>query len=427
MNTYRKFAVIDIGFRLINLLNISKMQRILFFLLGLMISLNVCSQEKLVNANNSFAFKIYKSTIPDTSNFFISPFSLNIALSIANEGAKSTTRTEIDNLLFIHDSSHRDVLYNNLINKTINLHDSDYYRCIEWQNSNSDGNTLYLANSLWINSAFSIDKKYKQTIQEKYYSEFFAFNKNNISAADQEINNWISKKTHFKIKEISGLNPDAMLCIINAIYFQGEWESSFDKDKTKKKNFSAITKGKIKIDFMNDKSNYRYFEDDDLQALFLPYTCDQFSMIVLLPQEKYGIEKIESMMSPEYMSTIEQTSAWHEVILSLPKFRIETELFLKDHLIRMGFGEMFSDKADFSGISERDSLKIEKIIHKTFIEIDEVKTEAAAVSKIEGVLTGYSGGDPPPVPKIFNANHPFAFLIIDNRTNAIIFIGRFVR
>jgi serpin B len=405
------------------------MKRILSFLFGAMSILNVYSQDKLINANNDFAFKIYKATKPDTINFFISPFSLNVALSIANEGAKTTTRKELDNLLCIHDLLQRDYLYNDLIKTTTNLKDSDFFRCQEWSNVKSEGNALYLANSLWINNEFQIDNIFKQTIKEKYNSEVFTFGKSDINEANQNLNKWISEKTKNKINEISGLNKDIKLSIINAIYFMGEWDNPFEKKKTKKKNFHTIKKDKVKIDFMNDQSYYRYFEDDDIQSVFLNYKCNQFSMIVLLPQDRYGIDKIESKLNYNYLSNIEMASRSNEVILSLPKFKIETEISPKDEIIKMGYSEMFSDKADFTNMSA-DSLKINKITHKTFIEIDEKKTEAAAVSKVDLVVIGYGvGGDPPPppAPKIFNANHPFVFLIVDNRTKAIIFIGRFVK
>lgn len=405
------------------------MKSILILLFGAASILNVFSQDKLINANNDFAFKIYKATKLDTINFFISPFSLNIALSIANEGAKTTTRKELDNLLCIHDLLQRDYLYNDFLKKTTNLKDSDFFRCQEWSNDKSDGNALYLANSLWINNDFQINNIFKQTIEEKYNSEIFTFGKSDIIEANQKLNKWVSEKTKNKINEISGLNSDIKLSIINAIYFMGEWDNPFEKKKTKKKNFHTIKKDKVKIDFMNDQSYYRYYEDDDIQSISLNYKCNQFSMIVLLPQDRYGIDKMENKLNYDYLSSIEKSSSSNEVILSLPKFKVETELSPKDEIIKMGYSEMFSNKADFTNMSV-DSLKIDKITHKTFIEIDEKKTEAAAVSKVDMVVIGYgAGGDPPPppAPKIFNANHPFVFLIVDNRTKAIIFIGRFVK
>jgi serpin B len=405
------------------------MKRIIIFLIGSINFLIGHSQDKLVNANNDFAFKIYKATKPDTNNFFISPFSLNIALSIANEGAKTTTRKEMDKLLSIRDIDNRAKCYNTLINKTTNLKDSNYYDCIQWDDDKSGENALYLANSLWINQSIVIDDIFKNTITENYSSEIFSFNKTNISAANKELNDWISKQTQNKINDISGLDKDIMLSIVNAIYFMGEWEQPFDKKKTREKKFNTIQKERIDVNYMRDQEYYPYFEDNDIQSIYLPYKCHQFSMMVILPKEKYGISNIEDKLNPEYLEEIHKSSYSYEVILSLPKFKIESEIHPIENIIKMGYTEMFSDKADFTNMS-KDSLKIGNIVHKTFIEIDEKKTEAAAVSKIDMYVIGYgSGGDapPPPPPKIFNADHPFIFLIVDNRTNAIIFIGKFVK
>ncbi|MBX3254434.1 MAG: serpin family protein [Chitinophagaceae bacterium] len=404
-------------------------KKTLFLLSGGIALMHAYAQDKLADANNEFAFTIYKAAKPDTANFIISPFSLHIALSAPNEGARSTTRAEMDSLLCIRNLSQRNDLYSALIKRTTMLKDSGFYKCPEWSdNKSAEGNELYLANSLWINNDLIINDTFRQTIGEKYHSEFRSFDRSNIITANQELNKWVSGKTNNKIKEISGLNPDIKLSIINAIYFMGEWDSPFEKKKTRAKIFRTIDKNKVRIDFMNKRAWYRYYEDDDIQAVTLDYKCDQFSMIVLLPHDRYGINQIEPRLNHDYLSRIIGSRGGSEVILSLPKFKIETELLPKPAMLRMGYTEMFSDKADFTGISG-DPLKIDEIIHKTFIELDEKRTEAAAVSKVDMVITGYGGGEPPPppVPKVFNANHPFVFLIVDNRTGVIIFIGRFVK
>jgi serpin B len=150
-------------------------------------------------------------------------------------------------------------------------------------------------------------------------------------------------------------------------------------------------------------------------------------MIVILPQKRYGILETEKKLSIEYLQRIDSLSYSQEVILSFPKFKIQSLIYPKEEIIKMGYPKMFSDQADFAGISRTDALKINKITHKTFIEVNEKTTEAAAVTKVDMVVVGYgAGGDPPPPPKIFNANHPFIFLIKDNRTGAIVFTGRFV-
>jgi serpin B len=412
-----------------NVYKLKNMKKTLILFIGI-VTISYCySQENLVKSNNDFAFKIYKATRPDSDNFFISPFSLNIALSVANEGAKSATRQEMDSLLSMRNIENRALQYSSLIRTTTDLNDSDFRKCNEWTEDTTNKNSLFLANSLWINDAFQIDKNFIKNIEENYNSEIFSFNKFNVATANNELNAWVSGKTNNKINNITGLDKDIMMSIVNAIYFMGEWNNPFDTTKTKEKKFHTIQREKVDINYMCDQFNYLYYEDNDIQSIFLPYKCNQFSMMVILPQERYGILEIEKKLSPDYIMKIKNSSSSSEVKLSLPKFRIESEILPKEEIINMGYPLMFSNKADFTKMSQTDSLKISRIIHKTFIEIDEKKTEAAAVTKVDMVVIGYgTGGDPtpPPAPKIFNADHPFIFMIIDNRTDAILFTGRFV-
>ncbi len=406
------------------------MKKILALIIALIATANTYTQEKLVESNNDFAFKIYHATKPDSVNFFISPFSMNIALSIANEGAKTSTRKEIDSLLSIKNIDNRSLCYSKLVRKTTNLNDSDFKKCIQWSVDKKSKNEIFLANSLWINDAVDIDTKFIENIRENYKSEFFRFNKYNLAAANKQLNNWISKKTNGKITEIKGLDSEIMLSIINAIYFRGEWDTPFDVKKTQEKKFYTLDREKTDVKYMRDQSHYRYYEDSDIQCIYLPYKCHQFSMIVILPQKRYGILEIEKKLNSAYFKKIDSLSYSLEVIVSFPKFKIESEIFPIEEIIKMGYPVMFSTKADFTGISSSDLLRIGAIIHKTFIEIDEKKTEAAAVTKVDMVVVGYGGGGnppPPPPPKIFNADHPFIFLILDERTNAILFTGRFVK
>jgi len=389
-------------------------------------SLHVNSQKTLVDSNNDFAFKIYKAAKIDSDNIFISPFSLNLALSIANEGAMGSTKAEIDKLLSLEIPIDKAILYKELISKTINLHDSAYYECIREPGDKSDGNVLLLANSIWINSNSTVEKPYIQTIKESYFSEVFDFENDKIADANQKLSNWVSEKTRNKIYVNNVLDPAIKLGIINAIYFRGEWDTEFKKKKTKEKIFHSLDRNRVKLDFMNNQTYYSYFEDSNIQCVTLPYHCNQLSMFVILPKERFGINSFETNFNLEYFKEIQKHSTNNEVILSLPKFKIESEIYAASVISKLGFSTMFSSSADFTNISKIDSLTIGEIIHKTFIEIDEKKTEAAAMTEI--VVIGYGGGSPAPLPppRIFNANHPFIFMIVDNRTNAILFFGRFV-
>jgi serpin B len=350
-------------------------------------------------------------------------------LSAVHEGARASTRQGMDNLLSINSINNRAQQYSNLIKRTMDPDGPDSKRCINWSDGTPSKNSLFLANSLWINDEVSIEDSFINEIKANYHSDIFSFNRQNISLADEELNEWVSKKTNNKISEIPGFNKDIKLSIVNAIYFLGEWESGFDTKNNKKKKFYTIDKRKVEIDYMKKQYRYRYYEDSEIQSLYLPYKCNQFSMIIILPRKRSGILETENKLNINYVKKIDSLNSYSEVMLSLPKFRIESEIKPKEEIIKMGYPVMFSDSADFTGISSIDSLKIDEIIHKTFIEIDEKKTEAVAVSKVDMVIVGYGRGNPPPPPppKVFNADHPFIFLIKDKRTNAILFTGRFVK
>lgn len=382
------------------------MKKIVLFLLGMVAFSTAYAQVKLVTANNEFAFKIFKATKPDSSNYFISPYSLNFALAIANEGAATTTREEMNNLLCLKGVESRADEYQRLYSKSAGI---------------------YLANAVWLSSEIKMNKAYKQAIEEKYHSNVFYFDKKNIPAASLEINRWVANKTQQNITELPGLSPFSRMSILNAVYFVGEWETAFDKKNTAQRYFYGINGVTGNVDFMKAQNFYQYYEDADVQSLVVDYK-ENYSMIVMLPKERYGISKLEEKMSNEYLNEVLTLASSKEVIVSLPKFKIETEMSPKKELMKMGYGTMFSDKADFTEISHADKLKIDCITHKTFISIDEVKTEAVAISRVEMIRIGSvaSMTEPQP-PFVFTANHPFVFFIVDNRTRAIIFIGKYVK
>jgi len=390
------------------------MKKLLFLTFLTVCITNVYPQEKLIKANNDFSFKIYNATKPDLKNFFISPFSLNIALSIANEGAKNTTRQEMDKLLSIENMDIRAESYRTFIDRIIN----------QMHSEKKAKNQLYLANSMWINEDLKLKDTFKQTIENNYSSEIFRFSKKNIYTTNKKLNNWVSQKTHNRINKISGINKNTRLTILNAIYFMGEWNIPFKKEKTKVKKFHTIQKEEVDVDFMYNRAFYKYYEDIEIQSIYLPYKQDQFEMIVLMPKERYGLNVIEKKLNPEYLSKMEKSNLSCEVQLSFPKFKIESEIYPIQSIEKMGYTNMFSNKADFSKISN-EFLKIGNITHKTYIEIDETKTEAAAITEI-GMVGSGSVRRMLPAPKIFNADHPFIFLIVEKKTDAILFIGRFV-
>jgi len=235
------------------------------------------------------------------------------------------------------------------------------------------------------------------------------------------INRWVEDKTDGKIKDLVKhdlVTADTRLILTNAIYFEGKWGNEFDKSDTLNEDWYGF-KGEHKVPMMQQRRGFHYYENDEFQALDLPYQGQQLSMLVLLPRKKNGLTALESkwIEANTYRQVTDSLAYESMVIVSLPRFKIEAEFMLKPVLCNLGAELAFTDKADFSGLGE-GPLKIAEVIHKTFIEVNEEGTEAAGAT---GVVTAKGGSRNQP--KVFLADHPFLFFIRHKNTNAMLFCG----
>ncbi|UCS93036.1 serpin family protein [Echinicola marina] len=404
------------------------MKKPFIFILSLLIQHYSFSQNSPQEPNNNFAFRIYKATKPDSSNYFISPYSLNLALAMTMEGAGSSTKQELESLLSINNLE-KESSENFGLNGPSNNEAPKIQPQHIKNDDGSNNNQLIIANSLWIKDNFEINAQYKDKIQTDYMADVFSFNMGNNTDPNQKLNDWVSNKTQNKIKRLNGLGKDVKLSLLNAIYFFGQWEKPFESNNNSLSLFYTITKEMVSMDFMYNQSNYQYYEDPELQAVHIPYQSNQYSMMVLLPKRHKSLLELEEKINLDYLSKIDRLSAEEEIKLTLPKMKIESEINPIKDIKKMGYSLMFSNKADFSGISSKDSLKIGEIIHKTTFETNEIKSEATAASLNKIVIVGNSAvlSQPKKTIKQFHASRPFIFFITDNKTGSIIFTGRFVR
>lgn len=355
------------------------------------------------NPVNQFAFKIYNDLVPATSNFMFSPLSIHQAVAMLAEGSAGKTKEKLSELLAGAASSNSPDLFANALKPETK-------------------DALKLFNSAWHNEKFGLNKRYLELLQRKYYADVFTYSDNTIGQINREANNWVSSKTNNKIKELPlAITSGSLITLMNVAYFLAEWELEFKKKDTKKRTFSSITKTKQKIDFMYKRTQLAYFEDDDFQAVKLPYKENAYSMILVVPKQKFGLPSFEKKMDEKRFAQLLSPITYKEVILHLPKFKIESELLLSQSPV---IADIFKAGSDFSLIDPLNRAIGGDIAHKTFIEIDEKKTEAAALSEV--IVIGYGGGPVQlPPPKIVDADHPFLFFIIDNKTNSIAFMGRY--
>ncbi len=377
--------------------------------LGLIWTLNLCSQAKPLN---DFSFDLYKEINHENENLFFSPLSVYLALSIALEGAKNDTKTEFEKAMHISDkNTHFDVLY--LIQDIAAREDTLSF--------------LNIANSLWIPKNYKIEQDFQNTIKEEEYSaEVREFDNTKLEEAAADINNWVSDKTNKLIEKI--VTPDNLsstsVLIANAIYFFGKWAKDFDENLTKPDDFYAITKEKQSIDFMNKTAFFKYYEKSNFQFVSIPYAGHDKSFCIILPKKKYGISKLDKKITRLNLENIFEKAYKKNINLSIPKFDLSTEYSLTEPLKELGIQKAFNQNANFSGITRNEKLQIGKVKHKAFITLDEKKTEAAAATII--TITATSGGRYAK-PISFKADHPFIFFIIDNQTQAIIFMGRYAK
>ena len=367
-------------------------------------------QEK-VSSDNIFAFDLFKTTYAQTeeSNLFVSPLSVNMALSMTMNGAKDATLDEMKETLRANDYSLDEInKYNKSLREALLAVDKS--------------TTLSIANSIWYHNAYKFKDEFISANKDNYDAEIKAINFESPNAVKQ-INDWVSDKTNKKIPEIiKELTPESVAYLVNAIYFKGIWREKFDKNRTKDEDFyseDGVSQGKVKM--MSQTFDFLYSEDENCGYLMLPYGNWAFSMIVMLPHEGKTIDNVVSNLNSESWNDAMNMDIY-EVNLRLPRFKTECSYNMHETILpEMGMVTPFTDNADFSGMTEDKQIKISKVIHKTYVEVNEEGTEAAAVTAVE---MGPTSAGPPGSMIDYVVNKPFAFAIRENSTGVILFIGK---
>ena len=358
-----------------------------------------------------FVFAFYSEIAKDSpeSNLFLSPFSISTAFSMAYEGAAGNTASEMQQVFgFISDDQKR----RESISDTLARLDSknDLYK-------------LQIANALWVKDGYQIKQDYLDTAI-KYYDSTV----DNVDFVTNDgvnkINRWTSEKTQGKIKDV--LAPDSTdeltrMVITNAIYFKGKWGNQFNPGNTSDKLFWLDKDKSVTVPMMKSPADmFNYYETKDLQAIKMYYVGGDISMIVLLPKDKNGLGSLEDSLNMQKLDFIRDMMTMQPLTIQMPKFEFETEYKLVDSLENLGIHDAFDENnADFQGMTD-EQVYLDQAIHKAFVNVNEEGTEAAAITAL--VVRAQSG---PPEPRHeFVAYHPFVFIIQENNTGEILFIGR---
>jgi len=359
---------------------------------------------------NEFAFDLFYKILQTTNekNVFISPLSVDFALGMTLNGANSVTEQEMKNVL--HHSGLTDTQIN------------EYYQLMLNALPSIDPTTkLNIANSIWCREGFPFYQSFLD-INAKYFDAEISNLDFSSPSALKTINDWCAKKTNNLIKEpLDEIPANAVMYLINAIYFKGIWITQFEKKNTSKATFFAENNVQNQIDMMLiPEGAFPYYADENAQYLDMGYGNGAFSMTLILPHYGKTLQDVTDNLSVDYFNEIVNNRLDSTNIqVFLPRFKTEYKTELKDVLIAMGMPSAFDERtADFSGMTPRDVF-INRVIHSTFVEVNEEGTEAAAVTIVEMAERGAVGGLP-----VFCADKPFIFVIRENSTGAILFMGK---
>lgn len=364
---------------------------------------------QLTAAHTRFGFKLFSQLVqqqPD--NIMISPTSVAIALSMLYNGAAGNTQQAMANALELQGLTVQDL--------------NQASAALEATLENADPQVqLKLANSLWGRSGFSFQPDFLQQNQTFYGAEITELDFNDPAAPDQ-INAWVAQNTEGKItKIIDQIDPQQVLFLINAVYFKGNWTTQFDPSNTSERPFQLLDGSQKQHPMMSQQGNFAYYETDQFQAVSLPYGNRRLSMYVFLPRPNSSLTAFYSGLTPENWDTWMPQFRRREGLLQLPKFKSEYEETLNEALTALGMGVIFADQADFSQLSSEPTA-VDEVKHKTFIEVNEEGTEAAAVTSV-GVRVTSIGLDEPFQMVV---DRPFFYAIRDNQTGTVLFMGAVV-
>lgn len=364
---------------------------------------------KLVEANTRFGFKLFQEVTKKdgNKNVFVSPTSIAIALSMTYNGANGETQQAMANALSLQGMSLPEL---NQANNTLKTSLENADPAVQ----------MSIANSLWSKQGISFKPEFLQ--QNK---QFYGAKVQELDFAKPEsvkvINNWVNENTKGKIDSIvDQLKPDDVLFLINAIYFKGNWTKPFDKEQTTKRPFNLADGSQKQQPMMSQSGKYKYYENDLFQAVSLPYGKGRMSLYVFLPNKTTNLNSFEEQLHSEQWQKWMNQFQMRQGSVQLPRFKFDYNITLNKALKSLGMEKAFSPRADFSNMTSA-SVAINEVKHKTFLEVNEEGTEAAASTSVGMVLT--SARMPAETPFKMVVDRPFFCAIRDNQTGTILFMG----
>lgn len=366
------------------------------------------AEVKTVASSNDFAFRAFSTLRAKeaATNLFISPLSISSAITMTYNGTDGTTKQAIKETLGFAPQTDTEI--------------NESFKMLAELLPNIDKNVKFTtANSIWHGQQYQLQAPFVS----KNVTYFDAMVKGldfSSTGSKDVINNWVKNKTNGKIESlIESTNADDVMYLVNAIYFKGTWTYQFDKQLTRRADFHKEDGTSVSTDFMTLKNGqYAYYADATKQVIDLPYGNQQFSMTLILPAASKTVADITPELNSANLSTWLAGAHTSSLELRLPKFKMEYKKELKEALTQLGMGIAFSDQANFSQMIQgtKSGLQISKVLHKTYLDVNEEGTEAAAATSV-GIITTS-------LPSSITADRPFVFLIREKSSNVILFIGQ---
>jgi serpin B len=370
----------------------------------------------LASDNAAFAFDVYKRLILEKSNLIFSPASISIALAMTYAGAAGSTATEMAQAL--HFTLPPAQLY-----PAFNALDQALASRGQGQ-LGADGGPMRvnIVNALWAEKTYSFKSDFLDTLAANFGAGLNLLDFINAPEPSRAtINAWVANQTEDKIQDLLApgtIDPSTRLVLTNAVYFNAAWKTPFDPNKTYDGSFTLLDGSSVAAKFMSAHlAGIPAMQGTNFVAAALPYADDRLSLLVVLP-DAGQFSQVEASLDATALETLVAGLTSQQILLTLPRFKIETGASLKDILATLGMTSAFADTADFSGMDGTPDLYIKQVIHKAFINVAEKGTEAAAATAV--VMDTVSL----PMGLLINATRPFLYFLRDQPTGAILFMGR---
>jgi serpin B len=372
---------------------------------------------ELARSSNAFGFDLYQRLRRTPGNLVVSPASLTLALAMTWGGAKGETAAEMKKVLHLEGTADDVMEASGALARSL----QDPSRPLIFR----------IANQLFGETSYELVPAYLEKVRTAYGAplELVDF-KEAPEPARRRINGWVEEKTEQRIKDLippNGVNDLTRLVLVNAIYFLGDWAEPFDPHKTHPAPFHLSASETNEVPTMHSLGRFRIAQKSGVTALEIPYAGESLSMLLLVPDAVDGLAALEAALDAQRLDALTSALTWDLVAVAMPKFEVNPResLSLGDDLEALGMPLAFDDqRADFTGLANppdpADRLFITKVFHKGFVRVDEKGTEAAAATAVILGLRGLL----PSLPRQLNADRPFLFLIRDNASGLIVFLGR---